>query len=76
MGRIGLGLVFRMFGIRRTFVQCILIALVVGVAWEIFEYIFDIGGSNFMSYQLDTVKDLFDDMIGGAIAGYIAKKLV
>lgn len=66
---------FGLFGIRRSIIQCVLIALSVGLAWELFEYIFGIGGSNFMSYRLDTAKDLLDDMIGGAIAGYVAQKI-
>ena len=62
--------------IRVSVMQCIMAALLIGGAWELFEYAAGLGGSVFMSYRLDTAKDLFDDMVGGAIAGYIAKKLI
>ena len=62
--------------IRVSILRCVLLALAIGAGWELFEYVAQLGGSVFMSYPLDTVKDLFNDMVGGAIAGYIAKKLI
>ncbi len=62
------------FGIRATFIQCILFALVIGVGWEIFEYINGLGDSVFMSYTADTIKDLFDDTLGGAFAYYLVQR--
>lgn len=60
-------------GFRLSFVQIVLASFVVGVSWEMFEYVLDIGGSAFMSYQLDSIKDVFDDIVGGALAGWIVR---
>jgi hypothetical protein len=59
---------------RLSIIECVALAFGVGVAWEIFEYVNGMGGSIFMSYQLDTAKDLLDDAIGGLIAGYFVNK--
>jgi uncharacterized BrkB/YihY/UPF0761 family membrane protein len=56
------------FGVMR----CIAAALAVGICWEIFEYVFQIGGDAFMPYWEDTLKDLFFDTLGGAAAGFFA----
>lgn len=55
--------------------HCIAAALVVGAGWEVFEYLTHIGGSVFMSYPLDVVKDLVDDALGGALAGFIVRRV-
>lgn len=55
-----------------TVLSCALFALSVGVVWEIFEYTFGIGGSPFMGYWADTIKDVCMDVIGGMTAGAIA----
>ncbi len=62
------------FGIRVTLVRCILCALAIGMGWEVFEYAEGLGGSVFMSYTPDTIKDLFDDALGGALAFYLARR--
>ena len=59
-------------GWRATLVLCLASALFVGIGWEIFEAYNHIGGSPFMSYWIDTAKDLVDDSIGGVIASFIA----
>jgi hypothetical protein len=64
----------RHVGYRLSIVQCVLCAFAIGVGWEIFEYVTHTGGSPFMSYPVDTAKDLFDDVIGGAIAAYFARR--
>jgi len=53
-------------------IQCAVMALSIGVCWEIFEYAFDIGGSMFMSYSADTIKDICMDTLGGTVAGTVA----
>ena len=55
----------------------IIISLVfaVGFAWEVFEYFLGIGGSAFMSYRLDTAKDLLNDCLGAWASISVAKKL-
>ncbi len=65
--------VARITGWRVSFIQCIAFVLFVGVSWEIFEWIVHIGGSVFMSYRVDTIKDLIDDSMGG-ILGFISAK--
>ena len=57
---------------RFLIIQCAAIALSIGVCWEIFEFAFGIGGSLFMSYWADTIKDLCMDTLGGVVAGAIA----
>lgn len=60
----------RTLGYRVSLSGCVLAAFSIGLAWEIFEYVFDIGGSVFMSYPVDTAKDIIDDSIGGILAYY------
>ena len=62
------------FGIRITLMRCILFALAIGVGWEIFEYVNGLDGSIFMSYTADTVKDMSDDILGGALAYYLVRR--
>lgn len=74
LGGVALGLAgaWAMMGIGKqpTFVACVAAALAVGIVWEIFEYmVFGTGAAVFMSYPLDTLKDIIDDCIGGVIAG-------
>ncbi len=57
---------------RFTIARCALAALAIGIGWEIFEYCFDLGGSDFMGYWADTLKDLSMDAAGGAIAAAVA----
>ena len=52
-------------GVRISTTRIVLIVLAVGTFFEVFEYIFNIGGSNFMSYQADTAKDIVNDVLGG-----------
>ena len=64
---------FSRLGVHVTFWQLLGLALAVGIAWEMFEYLFGIGGSNFMSYQADTLKDLADDCVGGALGFFLLR---
>ena len=63
-------------GRRLSLWQYVLAAFAIGIAWEVFEYVLGIGGSPFMSYPVDTAKDLFDDCIGGAISYALARFFV
>jgi hypothetical protein len=58
-----------------SFLFCVAMALGVGVAWEIFEYASHMGGSAFMGYTVDTIKDLVDDVLGGTMAAYISLRM-
>jgi hypothetical protein len=62
-------------GRRTPVLLCVCAALLVGGAWEIFEYIESIGASPFMSYGLNTTKDLLNDSVGGFIAGLLVSRL-
>lgn len=65
---------FSLLGARLSFPKIIFFAFIVGLSWEAFEYVFDIGGSNFMSYEADTAKDVLVDLFGGAIGGKLVHK--
>lgn len=56
-----------------TLLFCVVAALGVGIAWEIFEASFAL--TQFPQDTLDTIKDLLDDTIGGAIVGRIVTRL-
>lgn len=48
-------------------------AFVFGLCWELFEVYYDIAGYHLWTvpYYLDTLKDLMDDCIGGAVASLL-----
>ena len=48
--------------------------MVVGVGWEIFEYVNDIAGPTFEGYALDTTNDLLLDACGSVLAALIASR--
>jgi uncharacterized membrane protein YjdF len=64
--------ILRKYAKGNLILQCAAIALAIGIGWEIFEYAFGIGGSIFMGYWADTIKDLCMDTLGGAAAGAVA----
>ena len=51
-------------------IACLLVA---GVAWEIFEYVYDIADTK-ERYVLDTSIDLFMDALGAALAAFVGIK--
>ena len=57
---------FALRGIRPQFFYCLLIVFAIGVAWEIFEAA--VGLTQFPEDLLDTIMDLCNDVIGGALA--------
>lgn len=79
LGGLWVGLVFAYAATytpyRVSVIHCIIAAFAVGAGWEVFEYVFHMGGSVFMSYPLDTAKDLFDDAVGGALAGLVVRRV-
>ncbi len=82
LGGIGIGLFITAFvksnfstyvsalHIRRNIVIGVLL---VGIVWELFEMYYNIAGAPIgtKAYYIDTVKDLIDDMIGGAIVAWV-----
>ena len=51
----------------------ITVAICIGISWEIFEYSFAVARSVFMSYPIDTAKDLLMDTLGGITAGLLVR---
>ncbi|MDB5237755.1 MAG: hypothetical protein JWM46_25 [Candidatus Kaiserbacteria bacterium] len=49
--------------------------IVLGVAVEALEYALGFTYSPFMSYPVDTAKDLVDDLVGGVIVGYLLARV-
>ena len=54
---------------------CALAAFAIGIECEIFEYVEQFPVSPFMSYPLDTVKDLCVDTLGAVSAAILARRL-
>ncbi|MBX4195928.1 DUF2238 domain-containing protein [Candidatus Parcubacteria bacterium] len=55
---------------RAIFLALIFVAIV-SAGWEVFEYIYDIANPTGGTYQVDTLTDLFADIVGGAIAAFV-----
>lgn len=55
---------------------CLIFALLVGVGWEIFEYIEGITYPRHFGYSFDTAKDLVMDLLGAALGWFLAKRLI
>lgn len=62
-------------GVRISIPFCVLAALVVGIGWELFEYVFHIPQTSWISYPLDTAKDIVMDTFGGTIGAFIARRI-
>lgn len=58
---------------KTIFRNIILGTMFFGLLWEIFEIVEDVSGFPLWSnpYIIDTLKDLIDDFIGGAIASFV-----
>ncbi len=58
-----------------SFLKIILWVLLIGLAWELFEFVVknNIGGAPFDT--LDTLSDLFLDVVGGLIAFFLCRKM-
>ena len=59
----------RRFGFRSIFISCVVGTLFIGTVWEIYEHFAGLGGSTFMSYWADTIKDIVVDTLGAITAG-------
>ena len=46
-------------------------ALTIGLGWEIYEYVIDRVVAAYGDQLGDTIKDLFDDLIGGMVAAWV-----
>ena len=54
---------------------CLVFALAVGVTWEVFEYSEGIAFPQYLSYPIDTAKDLVMDLAGAVLGWLLAGKL-
>jgi hypothetical protein len=54
---------------------CLSFAFVVGIGWEIFEYMEGIAYPRYMSYTADTTKDIIMDLVGALLGWSLATKL-
>jgi hypothetical protein len=59
---------------RVTVFQCVVSAIMVGVGWEVYEYLIDLQHSPYWPVWVEILKDLFDDALGGSIAGYFVTR--
>jgi hypothetical protein len=63
------------FGKRITVLEAVTSAVVVGIGWEVYEYIVGLQyTTNPWPIQIEIAKDLLDDAIGGLLAGYFVNK--
>lgn len=64
--------------IKRNFWSIILLTFIAGFAWEVFEVIYDIAGHHFgtLQYNIDSIKDLINDVIGGAVVYFMLKNKI
>jgi len=56
-----------------SLIAYVLMAFAIGGAWELLEYIGHFPRSQFMSYSLDTAKDLVMDALGGISTYYLVR---
>jgi len=70
-----IGVVFDLAWLKR-FTIVVLLSLVAGIAWEVFEVYFDITGFHVgtRDYNMDTLKDLFNDTLGAIALMLIVRK--
>lgn len=59
---------------KSSWVLILLFVFIIGFVWEVYEYIHDIYYVVQWGGWLDTIKDLCDDLIGGAIAYFLFAK--
>jgi uncharacterized membrane protein YjdF len=65
----------RELGVYLSVWHVLMLVLAVGLAWELFEYVAGLQGSAFMSREVDIVKDLFSDLLGGVAGVLLLRKL-
>ena len=58
---------------REAMVNAIVVVILVGLGWELFEYAYDIATPIGGNYALDTFRDLLADFIGAVVGGFIGR---
>ena len=57
---------------REAFATAFVFVLIIGLGWEVFEYVYGIAGPSIgQTYAQDTFTDVFSDICGAALAGLI-----
>ncbi|MHB1330426.1 MAG: hypothetical protein ACYCY6_00450 [Minisyncoccota bacterium] len=56
---------------RISLISVFVFVAIVGIGWELFEYFFNIANPTKGNYIGDTTLDLFADLCGGIIAGFV-----
>ncbi len=67
--------VFNFSYIKNNLFIIIILSFIAGLAWEIFEVLFDIAGHAIWTteYNIDSTKDLFNDTLGAVIVYFLIK---
>jgi len=62
--------------IKENLKSIIIVTFIGGFAWEVFELMYDIAGHDFgtREYNIDTIKDLIMDTLGGVLVYFSIKK--
>jgi len=68
------GVFLKAFKLPESFGNFLLFAFIVGFGWEILELFYKVADVDAW-YWVNTVQDLIDDMIGGALAYYLWRKI-
>lgn len=66
---------FAIFGRRASYTAALCGAIVLGILVEVAEFSLGLTYSPFMSYPVDVLKDLCNDVIGGLIAAYTISRV-
>ncbi len=71
-----IAIVFNISCIKDNLWKIVFLTFLAGLAWEVFEVYYDIAGHPFgsLEYNIDTIKDLIDDTLGGILVWYLLKK--
>lgn len=55
---------------RRTVLYTVAVVLIIGIGWEVFEYVYGLTDATESKYYMDVVHDLISDTLG-AIGAYL-----
>lgn len=68
--------VFNLSFVKNNLYLIIILSFIAGLAWEVFEVMFDIAGHELWTteYNIDSTKDLFNDTLGAVIVYFLIKK--
>jgi hypothetical protein len=58
---------------REAMIATVAFAMLVGIGWEVFEYVYGIANPVGGNYPVDTFHDLLFDFVGGTVAGLVGQ---